>query len=61
MGSWFYDQEYLCQFKDSQDSVFSYDEVMAALSAEVSPLGVSNGYGAIDPNISPLFPDGVIS
>ncbi len=38
MGSWWYEQEYLCQFKESTDSVFSHDLVMAALSDDIKPL-----------------------
>lgn len=38
MGSWWFEQEYLCQFKESTDSVFSHDAVMGALSDEVTPL-----------------------
>lgn len=38
MGLWWFEQEYLCQFKESTDSVFSHDAVMGALSDEVTPL-----------------------
>ena len=38
MGSWWFEQEYLCQFKESTDSVFSYDDVMGALSDDVPVL-----------------------
>jgi hypothetical protein len=38
VGSWWYEQEYLCLFKDSLDQVFGFDEVMGALSDEVVPL-----------------------
>ena len=61
LGEWWYSQEYMCEFRESQDSVFSYEEVMQAMSADVLPLGASNGFGAIDPDITPLSPDGVIS
>jgi hypothetical protein len=30
--------EYLCEFTDTEDSVFSYDQVMGASSDEVEPL-----------------------
>jgi hypothetical protein len=33
-----YQAEYLCQFTDAIDNVFSHDLVMAALSADVEPL-----------------------
>jgi len=38
MGAWWFEQEYLCQFKESTDSVFSHAAVMGALSDEVTPL-----------------------
>jgi hypothetical protein len=38
MGSWWFDQEYMCMFKESTDSVFSHDLVMAALSDDIKPL-----------------------
>lgn len=38
LGEWWYDQEYLCIFKDATDSVFTYEQVMATLSADVLPL-----------------------
>jgi len=38
LGPWWYRQEYLCQFSDTTDQLFSYDDVMAAVSADVKPL-----------------------
>ena len=38
MGDWWYRQEYMCEFVDLEDQIFSYDEVMAAISADVEPL-----------------------
>ena len=38
MGLWWYAQEYECEFKESTDSVFSYDDVMGALSDDVPVL-----------------------
>lgn len=38
MGPFWFEQEYLCQFKESTDSVFSHDAVMGALSDDVTPL-----------------------
>ncbi len=39
MGSWWFDQEYLCMFKESTDSVFSHDEVMRLFSdTSIKPL-----------------------
>ncbi len=37
MGSFWYEQEYLCQFKESTDAVFSYDDVMGALDTDAKP------------------------
>ena len=37
--AWF-ESEYLCQFTEAEDSVFGYDEVMAAISTDVQPLEV---------------------
>ena len=34
---WF-DSEYLCEFTETEDSVFTYSDVQAALSEEVQPL-----------------------
>jgi hypothetical protein len=38
MGSWWFEQEYGCQFKESTDAVFSHAAVMGALSDDVTPL-----------------------
>jgi len=38
MGAWWYSQEYECRFADAQDSVFRYDDILAALSPDVAPL-----------------------
>ena len=38
MPAWWFDQEYLCQFKEDADSVFSYDDVMGALTDDIPPL-----------------------
>jgi hypothetical protein len=38
LGEWWFRQEYLCQFVETLDQVFSYEAVMGALSAEVQPL-----------------------
>lgn len=38
MGKWWFMQEYMCEFLDPIDSVFSYDTIMAALSEEIQPL-----------------------
>lgn len=38
LGEWWYKQEYLCEFVETVDQVFSYDVVMAAITADVKPL-----------------------
>lgn len=38
MPLWRFEQEYLCVFRDAEDSVFSHDLVVAALSDEVEPM-----------------------
>ncbi len=44
IGDWWFRQEYLCEFVETDDQVFGYDTVMAALSADVAPLfGGSDG------------------
>jgi hypothetical protein len=35
---WAYDQEYCCQFTDTDASVFRYEDIQAALSSDVAPL-----------------------
>lgn len=43
IGDWWYRQEYMCEFVETEDQVFRYDEVMAALDASVKPL-----FGGLD-------------
>jgi len=38
LGDWWYQQEYMCQFMETTDSLFQYDTIMAAFSDEVKPL-----------------------
>lgn len=38
IGEWWYAQEYLCQFREAVDSVFTTELIQAALSDEVEPL-----------------------
>jgi hypothetical protein len=38
LGSWWYRQEYECEFVDTLDQVFSYETVMGALTSDVQPL-----------------------
>ena len=55
-ANWFA-SEYLCQFTDAVDQVFSHEHVMSALSDEIQPLFVTApllAHGALDRNIAPL-------
>lgn len=38
IGDWWYRQEYFCEFVETNDSVFSYDDIQAAISSDVKPL-----------------------
>ena len=38
LGEWWFKQEYLCEFVETVDQVFSYDQVMTAITEEVEPL-----------------------
>lgn len=38
LGEWWYRQEYLCEFVETVDNVFSHDLIMNAISADVEPL-----------------------
>jgi len=38
LGDWWYRQEYLCDFCDTVDQVFSFEHVMGALDESVKPL-----------------------
>ncbi len=45
MGSWWFDQEYMCMFKESTDSFFDHESIQAALSYDlVSPFGDEDVY-----------------
>lgn len=37
IGEWWFAQEYLCEFVETDDTVFSYDDIQAALSESVTP------------------------
>lgn len=43
IGDWWFRQEYLCEFVDTESQVFGYDLVMSALSADVRPLFAEPG------------------
>lgn len=38
LGEWFFSQEYLCEFRETEDSVFSAEVVEAAFTEDVTPL-----------------------
>jgi len=38
LGSWWFEQEYLCEFKEADDAFFSESEISGALSSDVKPL-----------------------
>lgn len=38
IGDWWYRQEYLCEFVETSDQVFSYDDIKNAVTLEVKPL-----------------------
>ncbi len=38
IGDWWYLQEYFCEFVETNDQVFSYDDIQAAISSDVKPL-----------------------
>lgn len=40
LGEWWYNQEYMCQFTDRVDSLFSHESIMAAFDNDVQPLFV---------------------
>ena len=38
IGDWWFKQEYLCEFVETTDQVFSYEDIQRALDPEVKPL-----------------------
>lgn len=38
MGDWWFSQEYLCEFREAEDNVFSHAEIRAALDDSIEPL-----------------------
>jgi hypothetical protein len=42
MGQWWFEQEYLCEFKDTTDQIFTSESVDAALSNRIQPLQLAN-------------------
>jgi hypothetical protein len=38
LGDWWFRQEYMCEFSETVDQVFTYDLVMNTISDEIKPL-----------------------
>ena len=38
IGDWWWRQEYFCEFVETNDQVFSYDDIQAALDSSIKPL-----------------------
>jgi len=38
IGDWWFLQEYFCEFVETDDQVFSYDDIQAALDSDIKPL-----------------------
>lgn len=43
IGDWWFEQEYLCQFVETTDQVFRYEDIQAAIDSDIQPL---NWWGA---------------
>lgn len=58
IGDWWFEQEFMCEFRQATDSVFRYDDVMGAVSEDVPPLfapPMTRPAPGLDDGISPLF------
>lgn len=59
MPEQFYQQEYFCQFTDRMSQVFSYEEILGAMSSDLEPLFQRPIQGGPPPdtedNLEPLF------
>jgi len=40
LGDWWFQQEYMCQFVETEDQFFNYEEVINAIDPKVKPLKV---------------------
>lgn len=38
IGDWWYQQEYMCQFVETDDQVFSYEDISSAINHDLQPL-----------------------
>ena len=43
LGDWWFKQEYLCEFVETVDQVFSYEQVYSAITEDVEPLFIGGG------------------
>lgn len=61
LGNWWFQQEYMCKFMETTDSLFSYDTIMAAMSDDVEPLFPVSGLvtqsviPGLSDDVEPLF------
>jgi hypothetical protein len=58
MGDLWFRSEYLCEFTETVDSVFHYEDVIAMMSDEVAPLFASDEDEGSEDDIAPLFSEG---
>jgi len=58
MGDWWFKQEYMCEFGDSIDSLFTHDQVMGALSDVPALFGDDDESAADDDEVKALFEEG---
>ena len=54
IGDWWFAQEYECEFRQTTDSVFRYDDVVGAVSEDVTPL-----FGRPSPKTAPGLDDDI--
>ena len=64
LGDWWFKQEYLCEFVDTVDQVFAYEDIMRAITPDVLPLfnphspddpPTGSQRPLVDRSVSPLF------
>jgi hypothetical protein len=48
MPAWWFEQEYLCEFKEALDQVFGYDLIMSAISRDVQSVSFEDIYASIN-------------
>lgn len=54
LGQWWFAQEYMCEFCETVDAVFSHQDIMGALSDSVQPLFPASESGAASDDVRPL-------